>query len=76
MYVMTANIDDKSPSERLRDYRETQVPRMTQTDLALAIGLNAHPSRVSAYESGRAKPNLETAFAIERLTDIPASAWL
>lgn len=66
-------VDTQTPAARLRQYRVAR--RMSQTDLAKEIGLT-NASRISAYETERARPGLETALAIQKLTEIPASLWV
>lgn len=55
----------------LRAWR--QAEGLTQAQAAERLDLLQ--SRVSEYETGKVRPDLDTAVRIERLTQIPPSAW-
>lgn len=61
--------------ELLRQWRETRQPRISQQDAADSIGVRQ--ATWSAWEGGRAKPQVEQAIAIERLTsgEVPVVSW-
>lgn len=49
-------------------------PRMTQADLAKALGVSQQA--VSMWVTGRSRPSAHQREAIERIAGIPATTWL
>lgn len=62
-----------SGMENLATYLKSE--KISQREFALSIGINH--SVVSRFASGRARPSLSTALAIERATGgrVPVVAW-
>ena len=49
-------------------------PRMTQADMAKALGISQQA--VSMWVTGRSRPSAHQRAAIERIAGIPAASWL
>jgi len=61
-------------SEGARQLGDALSPKLTQKALAQALGVT--PQAVSSWVVGRARPSPPLRAAIERITGIPADAWL
>ena len=62
----------QTAGQRLKDWRGRA--KWTQQQVADAIGVDN--SFVSHLEKDAYRPSLETAFRLQRLTGIPAEAWI
>jgi len=60
------------PRIALRVYRIRQ--ELTQDELAKQIGISSGAA-ISIWESGRSRPSVESAKAIESVTGIPWTTW-
>lgn len=49
-------------------------PRMTQADMAKALGVSQQA--VSMWVTGRSRPSAHQRVAIERIAGIPSASWL
>lgn len=58
---------------KLREWRLTASSRTTQADMGARIGVDL--PRYNAYENGRARPGVDHASAIEKITGIPVHLW-
>ena len=61
-------------SELLRDFFAPPPQRMSQKQLADALGISQQA--VSMWVHGKARPSSEHWRAIERLTGIPVDSWI
>ena len=62
----------KTAGQQLREWRD----RARKTQAQVAEFLEVDKSFVSYLESGTHRPSLENAFRLQRLTGIPAEAWI
>jgi transcriptional regulator with XRE-family HTH domain len=62
------------PLTKLRNYRENQTPRISQRELAAALGVTR--VTVARWEMGVRRPDRELVPEIAKLTGIPAAELL